>query len=181
MYVCMYVCMHVRTYGCMYVRMYACMYVCMHVCTYLCMYVLMYACMYVCMHVCTYVWMHVCTYGCMYVRMDACMYVWMCGGKTGQNTRDSPEASSRPFINTSIRMSGCTMALCHSFTLYWLTTHVLSRTTSLYAGFPASCIHTVDATLWQSVRHGCQPNVHHNYTTRQTCLTRDRHTPPPKT
>ena len=24
---------------------------------------------------------------------------WLCGGKTGQNTRDSPEASSRPFIN----------------------------------------------------------------------------------
>ena len=36
MYVCMYVCMHVRLYVCAYVRMYVCMYVSMYVCMYVC-------------------------------------------------------------------------------------------------------------------------------------------------
>ena len=30
MYVCMYVCMYIRTYVCMHVRTYDCMYVCMY-------------------------------------------------------------------------------------------------------------------------------------------------------
>ncbi len=34
MYVCMYVCVYVRTYACMCVYVYVCTYVCMHVCVY---------------------------------------------------------------------------------------------------------------------------------------------------
>ena len=43
MYVCMFVCMHIR--------MYVCMYACMHVCMYVCLYARTYICMYVCVYV----------------------------------------------------------------------------------------------------------------------------------
>ena len=53
---CVYVCMHLRVYGCMCVCVYACMHVSVYACTrvrvYVCMHVSVYACMCVCVYAC---------------------------------------------------------------------------------------------------------------------------------
>jgi len=73
MYVCMHVCMYVRTYVCMYVRMRVCVCVYRNVHMYVCVCIYSYVYMYVCMYVC------VCVYVYWYVpRMYVCMYSYVC-------------------------------------------------------------------------------------------------------
>jgi hypothetical protein len=70
-YLCMNVCLYVRTYVCVCMYVLVCMYICMCVCVCVCVY--LYVCMCVC-NVCVCVCVCVCVHICVYL-MYVCVYV----------------------------------------------------------------------------------------------------------
>ena len=103
-YVCTYLCMDKRMYGCMYV------------CTYVCMY---YGCIYVCMHA----W---CTYVCsmMYLCMhDVCM-IYVCIIYSGPGTSAEGPGSANTCRSTAARTAPGTQLLRVSICTLVLSKHV---------------------------------------------------------
>ena len=80
------------------------------------------------------------------------LYMWWEDWKSTQQTDFIPEASSRPFIIISIRMSGLHnyYMSTHSVRSHYTDCHMQSRTTLYICRFPASRMHNIGATLiWE--------------------------------